>query len=523
MAKSNDKINISNFTSIIAIVFILFQTFGSIFVVFFWSRDNFYLLNSYEFKVLYFTLKQALISSLLVCLLAIPISKAIFRNNFILKGIFIKIMGLPFIFPVVSAIFSIILIFGNNGFINTILEMLGFSKISIYGLKGIVIINIFFNLPLAVRFLILAWNEIPSEQLKLAKSLNVKSLNYFKLIELPMLRSILPSTLCIIFLICISSFSVALTLGGGPNSTTLEVAIYQALVFDFDFAKASSLASIQFLVCIILAIFVIFFSKKNSSFASQEIKFFGVNSLYMERSLIDWFWIIFAVLFLLVPILFLIFTGFFGIFYLPKTIFLAALNSVVLAVFSGFLGVCLALSLTNFFINLTSSSKYFEILSIFILATSPIVMGTGLFLVLKTILNLEILTPLLVIIINATMSLPFMLRVLLPAVTKVNEDTGKLSDSLDIYGFDRFKLITFPTIFPAISFSMGLGCALSMGDLGVITLFSFADFQTLPLAIYRLMMSYKMDHAISSSVLLIIICFFLFQLFDYLGKLYALR
>ena len=43
MAKSNDKINISNFTSIIAIVFILFQTLGSIFVVFFWSRDNFYL------------------------------------------------------------------------------------------------------------------------------------------------------------------------------------------------------------------------------------------------------------------------------------------------------------------------------------------------------------------------------------------------------------------------------------------------------------------------------------------------
>ena len=134
-----------------------------------------------EFKVLYFTLKQALISSILVCLLAIPISKAIFRNSFMLKGIFIKIMGLPFIFPVVSAIFSIILIFGNNGFINTILEMLGFSKISIYGLKGIVIINIFFNLPIAVRFLLLAWNEIPSEQLKLAKSLNVKYLNYFKM------------------------------------------------------------------------------------------------------------------------------------------------------------------------------------------------------------------------------------------------------------------------------------------------------------------------------------------------------
>ena len=68
---------------------------------------------------------------------------------------------------------------------------------------------------------------------------------------------------------------------------------------------------------------------------------------------------------------------------------------------------------------------------------------------------------------------------------------------------------------------MGLGCALSMGDLGVITLFSFGDFQTLPLAIFRLMMSYKMDYAFSSSVLLIIICFSLFQLFDSLGKFYA--
>ena len=199
MVKSNDKINLSNFTSIIAIVFILLQTFGSIIVVFFWSRDNFYVLNSYELKVLFFTLKQALISSILACLLAIPISKAIFRNNFWFKGVFIKILGLPFIFPVISAIFSIILIFGNNGFINTMLEMLGFSKISIYGLKGIVIINIFFNLPLAIRFLILAWNEIPNEQLKLAKSLNIKSLNYFKLIELPMLRGTLPNIAFIIF------------------------------------------------------------------------------------------------------------------------------------------------------------------------------------------------------------------------------------------------------------------------------------------------------------------------------------
>ena len=110
-------------------------------------------------------------------------------------------------------------------------------------------------------------------------------------------------------------------------------------------------------------------------------------------------------------------------------------------------------------------------------------MGTGIFLILRPFINLEILTPILVILINATMSLPF--------------------------------------IFPVVSFCLGLGCALSMGDLGVITLFSFGDIQTLPLAIFRLMMSYKMDYAFSGSVLLIILCFLLFYLFDNIGKLYA--
>ncbi len=523
MARSNVKINISNSISIISIVLILLLTVGSILVVFFWSSNNFSILNSYELKILYFTFKQAFISSLLACFLSIPIAKAIFRKNFRYKSTFIKILGLPFIFPVVSAIFSIILIFGNNGFINTVLDLLGFSKFSIYGLKGIILINVFFNLPLAIRFLLLAWNEIPSEQLKLAKSLNIKSLNYFKLIEFPLLRATLPGVSCIIFLICITSFSVALTLGGGPNSTTLEVAIYQALVFEFDFAKASSLASVQFLICGSFSIFVLFYSNKNISFASQEINNFKVNSLYIESYFTDWFWILFAVFFLFFPILFLIMTNFWGILSLPSTIFIAALNSFILAIFSGFFGVCFALSISNFFINSYYYPKYVEILSIFILSTSPIVMGTGLFLILRPIISLELLTPILVILINALMSLPFMLRVLLPAMTKVNDDTGKLSDTLNIKGFNRFKIITFPAIFPTISFCMGLGCALSMGDLGVITLFSFGDFQTLPLAIYRLMMSYQMAYAFSSSVLLIIICFFLFQLFDYFGKFYASR
>jgi thiamine transport system permease protein len=48
-----------------------------------------------------------------------------------------------------------------------------------------------------------------------------------------------------VFMLCIASFTVVLTLGGGPAATTVEVAIYQALRFDFDPARAVTLALVQ--------------------------------------------------------------------------------------------------------------------------------------------------------------------------------------------------------------------------------------------------------------------------------------
>ena len=81
MARSNVKINISFLASVISIVFIFLMTIGSLTVVFFWSINKFILLNTYEIKVLVFTLKQALFSSFLACLLAIPIARALIGTS----------------------------------------------------------------------------------------------------------------------------------------------------------------------------------------------------------------------------------------------------------------------------------------------------------------------------------------------------------------------------------------------------------------------------------------------------------
>ena len=71
----------------------------------------------------------------------------------------------------------------------------------------------------------------------------------FRHLEWPMLRAQVPGIVAVVFLICLTSFAVALTLGGGPKASTLELGIYQALRFEFDLGRAALLAALQFGLC----------------------------------------------------------------------------------------------------------------------------------------------------------------------------------------------------------------------------------------------------------------------------------
>ena len=59
---------------------------------------------------------------------------------------------------------------------------------------------------------------------------------------------------------------------------------------------------------------------------------------------------------------------------------------------------------------------------------------------------------------------------------------------------------------------------MSMGDLGVVALFADPDHTTLPLQLYRLISAYRMDDAAATAVLLMLLSFALFWLFDRGGR-----
>jgi thiamine transport system permease protein len=93
-------------------------------------------------------------------------------------------------------------------------------------------------------------------------------------------------------------------------------------------------------------------------------------------------------------------------------------------------------------------------------------------------------------------------------------DYGHQMTLYDLGPWAAFRFVIWPRMRPAIGFALGVTAAISMGDLGVITLFANADGTTLPMMIARLLGAYKMQEAASAALLLVLLSFGLFWLFD---------
>jgi len=181
-----------------------------------WRAESTQGLQPADWAALRFTVLQAALSALLSVALAVPVARALARRRFAGRGALIAVMGAPFLLPVLVAVSGLLAVFGRNGLLNEALAALGLARIGIYGLHGVVLAHVFFNLPLSVRLLLQGWGRIPAEHLRLAQSLGFGARARFRLIEGPMLARVLPGALAAVFLICLTSFAVALVLGGGP-------------------------------------------------------------------------------------------------------------------------------------------------------------------------------------------------------------------------------------------------------------------------------------------------------------------
>lgn len=474
-------------------------------------------LSPADWAAVRFTLLQAALSATVSCLLAIPLARALARRRFPGRGLLIRLLAAPFLLPVVVAVLGILAVFGRMAPVNQGLAALGLPPLSIFGLHGVVLAHVFLNLPLVARMLLQGWQAIPAERFRLAQSLGMPPAAQFRHLEGPMLRAQLPGAFATVFLLCLTSFAVALTLGGGPRASTVELAIYQALRFEFDLGRAALLAAVQFALCAAVTLVGLRLTQA-AGFGAGLGRISAIPAPAGWRQGVDSAVIVLATLFLLAPLTAVIWRGVTGLFALPSGVIEALGRSVLIAVASAVLSIFAALTLA---LAVARGVKWLELAAMLPLAASGLVMGTGLFLLVHPVARPESLALPVTLLVNATMALPFLFRLLLPETRALLADYGRLSDSLGLSGMARLRLITLPRLARPLGFGTGLAAALSMGDLGVIALFAGERSATLPLLVQRLMGAYRMEAAAGAALVLVAASFALFWAFDRWGTRHA--
>ncbi len=147
--------------------------------------------------------------------------------------------------------------------------------------------------------------------------------------------------------------------------------------------------------------------------------------------------------------------------------------------------------------------------------------GTGWFILINPIADPVSLSLLVTAVVNALMALPFALRIMVPGIREALQSHGRLCMILNMTGWATWRWVILPRALPQIGFAAGLTGALSIGDLGVIALFSDPDRTTLPLQMYRLMGAYKTEAAAGAALILLAMALGIFWSFDRGARWYA--
>ncbi len=462
--------------------------------------------SKYIRRVLVFSLWQALLSSFLSVVLALLVARALaHRGDFMLRNLLLKFFGLPLVVPSVVAVMGIVSVYGSGGWIP-----LG-SKL--YGLNGILLAHLFFNLPLAVRLLLPVWQSIPAQQWQMGEQLGFTGWQQWRFLEWPALRESLPGVALLVFMLCLTSFAVVLTLGGGPRSTTLEVAIYQSLRYDFDPPRAVVLALLQLSLCALVA----WISSRFQRLPAVEITLSNAT-LRTSGQLLNTSIIVIAAVFVGMPLLAMMIDAVNGpllqvlsnikLWQSAAFTLLIGLSAATLSVFAGWLLLTTSTDLS--LLGQPRKAGWIELAGSIVYVVPPLVIGTGLFVLISPWFDVFEWAVPIVILINAMMGLPFVIRSLGPSMRQGKMRYHRLCQSLSLTSWNRFRVVDWPLLRKPAGLSAALVAALAMGDLGVIALFGTPDTTTLPLLLYHQLSAYLIPQAAVTAAFLLFFCLLVF-------------
>ena len=446
-------------------------------------------LDAGVWDVLVFTLEQAFLSTVFSVVPGLFIARGLARQDFPAHAWLLRLFAVPTALPAIVVVLALTSIYGNK-------HLLG-GWIELYGLGGILLAHVFFNLPLAVRLFYEASEHIAAENFRLSSQLSFSDAELFRHVEWPVFRNVVPRVSALIFLLCSASFVIVLTLGG-PSATTLEVAIYQSLRLDFDIGRALTLAVIQIALCFVLVGLSGQVMLRNVTHAGNQLFQKRYDGQNFSGRAVDYVLIAAGALVVLPPLLALLANGLIQLQISPQVLTATAFSFGI-----GLGSAVIALILAW---NIAQQSDWLsQSLALSALIVPPAVMATGWFIILQGFSDSTWVVASTIIALNALMALPFVVSILAPAFELNRKKHDRLCAQLALNGWQKLRHIDLPLMTRPLAQAFLLAFILSIGDLTAITLLGNQGIVTLPSLIQIQMGHYKGNDAAGTAFLLAIL------------------
>ncbi|WP_416341173.1 ABC transporter permease [Streptomyces ardesiacus] len=468
--------------------------------------------------VLWFTTWQALASTALTLLVALPGAYVFARFEFPGKQVLRAVVTVPFVLPTVVVGTAFLALVGRGGLLD-----------ELWGLRldttvwAILLAHVFFNYAVVVRTVGGLWAQLDPRQEEAARMLGASRLRAWRQVTLPALAPAVAAAALMVFLFTFTSFGVVQILGG-PTFSTLEVEIYRQTSQVFDLSTAAVLTLVQFAaVAAVLAVHAWTVRRRETALRLVD----AGTTARRPRGAGQWALLAgvlgVIVVLLVLPLAVLVQRslgasgfGYYraltredgGTFLVPpieaigNSLQYAVAATAIAVVIGGLAAAALTRRDAGRFV------RGFDALLMLPLGVSAVTVGFGFLIALdERPLDLRaswILVPLA----QALVGVPFVVRTMLPVLRAVD---GRLREAAAVLGASPWRVwreVDLPMVRRALLVAAGFAFAVSLGEFGATVFIARPDNPTLPVAVARLLgrpgdMNYGQAMALSTILMLV--------------------
>ena len=468
-------------------------------------------------EIIWFTLWQAGVSTLLTMLVAIPGAYLLYRRSFPGQAAVKALITIPFVLP------SIVVAVGFAVFRNVhdFWIDLGFSFLA-EPVYWIIAAHVFVNYSIAVRTVGGVWASLDSEIEEAAQLDGAGRLKTLLAISLPQLRPAIFSASALVFLFSATSFGIVLVLGGG-QVLAIETAIYFAATQFLDLEAAAALVLVQTLITAVA--FFVGSSLAKGSIGLEQV-FEGTRKPKVDLRDLPAVLVTAGIVIglILMPLLLVLVEAFqvgdgFGLQnfanlstrgardLLNISVFDAALNSlrnmVVAASIAFVLGTLVSWLLVR------TKYKVFDFVFLAPLGVSSVVLGFG-FLVSFDADWFPLRSSWLIVpLAQALIALPMVVRLVYPALVSIGKEPIDNASLDGASPFQTWRFVESGMIKGVLFTALGYAAIISVGEFGASTFLAYGSEGTIPTLLFRLIarpgeQNYGMAMAVSAILILFV-------------------